>query len=193
MGFIASTDQSYPDLDRGWSRQTLSQTSSVWCCHSHACVAVWSLHRRDFYQRTLGNSSQLSHVASVRKKSECIQRNEQQYPGGPCNRLPASCVEVLWLFQNPKSEKSQPTISYSNDPCWATEPVPADFIQILCSMLYMSLNSRSWQIKCFPIVCGYEHLPVSAFLIHRPVLIFESSLVNKSSSSGGKGLFCQVN
>lgn len=52
MCFIASTDQSYPD--KGWSRQTLSQTSSVWCCYSHACVADSCLHRKAFYQRIFG-------------------------------------------------------------------------------------------------------------------------------------------
>lgn len=55
----------------------------------------------------------------------------------------------------------------------------------------MSLNSRSRQISAFLVVCGYEHLPVN-FLIHRPELIFESSLENKNSSPGGRGLFCQV-
>lgn len=164
MCFIAFTDQSYPD--KGWSRQMLSQTSSVWYSYSHACVAESCLPKRTFHQCIWGNSSLLSHIASAGKETECIRRMEQQYPGSPCNRLPASCVEVVWAipeFWKWKIPANHVIFQWSllgyREAC-SSLVEPSFFTQILYTTLYMSLNSRPWQIKCL-IVCGDGHLPVN--------------------------------
>lgn len=139
-GFIAFTDQSDPD--RGWSNQTLSQTSSVWCCYSRASVAQWCLNRKAFYQRIWGNSSWLS-FTSGRKETECIQRRSKwssNIQGVPAAGCQPAVREWCGLFQNSESEKFQPSISYSSDPCWACPSLVESpfFAQIFYTTLYMS-------------------------------------------------------
>lgn len=153
-GFIAFTDQSYPD--RGWSRENLSQTSSVWCCYSHASVAESWLHRKAFYQRIWGNSSWLSHVTSGRKESECIQRRSKWSSNIQGVPEQAPSLEMLWVI--PEFWKCKISANHvifhwpllDQRKACPSLVESSFFAQILYTMLYLSWNSRSWQTKCFP-------------------------------------------